>query len=189
MDITRLAIPDVLVLTPPKFADHRGFLSETFRTNGMAAFGVDFPWLQENHSHSTKTGTVRALHFQAGPAQAKLVRVLRGAIFDVAVDIRRGSPTYGKHVSAVLSADNWTQIYVPAGFAHGFCTLEPETAITYKTSAYWDPALEGGLRWNDPDFGIDWPVKPADAILSERDSNWAPFARFESPFTWTPKAG
>jgi len=189
MEITRLAIPDVLVITPPKFEDHRGFLSETFRSDGMAACGVDFPWLQENHSYSAQAGTVRALHFQAGDApQAKLVRVLRGAIFDVAVDLRRGSPDYGKHVSAILSADNWMQIYVPAGFAHGFCTLEPETSITYKTTAFWNPALEGGLCWNDPDLAIAWPVKAEDTILSERDTKWAPFAQFETPFTWTSKA-
>ncbi|MBL8560364.1 MAG: dTDP-4-dehydrorhamnose 3,5-epimerase [Hyphomonadaceae bacterium] len=185
MDITPLAIPDVLVLNPRKFADHRGFLSETFRADAMTAFGVDFDWLQENHSFSAQTGTVRALHFQAGAPQAKLVRVLHGAIFDVAVDLRRGSPTYGSHVSAVLSAENWMQIYVPAGFAHGFCTLAPETSITYKSTAYWQPALEGGLRWDDPDLAIDWPVKPEDAILSDRDRQWAPFADFESPFAFT----
>ena len=187
MDIARLAIPDVLVMTPPKFEDHRGFLSETFRTNGMAAFGVDFPWLQENHSSSAKAGTVRALHFQTSPqGQAKLVRVVRGAIFDVAVDLRRGSPTYGKHVSAILSADNWKQIYIPAGFAHGVCTLEPETNFTYKASAYWEPQLEGGLCWDDPDLGIEWPVKAEDAILSERDTKWQRFSAFDTPFTYAP---
>ncbi len=186
MDITRLAIPDVLVLRPPKFGDHRGFLSETFRESWLKDFGVDFRWLQENHSYSARPFTVRGLHFQtSAQGQAKLVRVVRGAIFDVAVDIRRGSPTYGRHVSAVLSADNWTQMYLPAGFAHGVCTLEPETNFTYKTSAYFDPACEGGLRWDDPAFAIDWPVTAQDATLSERDTKWLDFADFKSPFTWT----
>jgi len=180
----RLAIPDVLVLRPPKFEDHRGFLSETFRESWLGDYGVSFPWLQENHSYSAKAGTVRALHFQTAP-QAKLVRVVRGAIFDVAVDLRKGSPTYGQHVSAVLSADNWLQMYIPAGFAHGVCTLEPETNFTYKASAYFDPAREDGLRWDDPAFAIDWPVKTEEATLSERDTKWRPFADFQSPFVWT----
>jgi dTDP-4-dehydrorhamnose 3,5-epimerase len=182
MDITRLAIPDVIVLRPPKFEDHRGFLSETFRESWLADHGVDFRWLQENHSYSAKAGTVRALHFQTAP-QAKLVRVARGAIFDVAVDLRKGSPTYGRHVSAVLSADNWMQMYIPAGFAHGVCALEDETHFTYKASAYFAPELEAGLRWDDPAFGIDWPVDPAKAILSDRDRKWSDFADFVSPFT------
>lgn len=181
MDITPLAIPDVLLLRPPKFEDHRGFLSETFRESWLADHGVTFPWLQENHSYSAKAGTVRALHFQTAP-QAKLIRAVRGAIFDVAVDLRKASPTYGKHVSAVLSAENWMQMFIPGGFAHGVCALEDETHFTYKTSAYFDPALEAGLCWDDPAFGIDWPVKPEEAILSERDRKWGAFATFKSPF-------
>ena len=183
MEIVRMAIPEVLMLCPPKFGDHRGFLSETFRESWLNEHGVNFRWLQENHSYSARPFTVRGLHFQAS-AQAKLVRVMRGAIFDVAVDVRRGSPTYGKHVSAVLSADNWTQMYLPPGFAHGVCTLEPETNFTYKTSAYFDPAREGGLRWDDPAFAIDWPVVADDATLSERDTKWPDFADFKSPFDW-----
>lgn len=182
MDIERLAIPDVIVLRPPRFEDHRGFLSETFRESWLADHGVDFRWLQENHSYSAKAGTVRALHFQTAP-QAKLVRIVRGAIFDVAVDLRKGSPTYGKHVSAVLSADNWKQMYIPAGFAHGVCALEDDTNFTYKTSAYFAPELEAGLRWDDPAFGIDWPVDPAKAILSDRDRKWPDFADYVSTFT------
>ncbi len=181
MDIQRLAIPDVIVLQPPKFEDHRGFLSETFRESWLADHGVDFHWLQENHSWSAKAGTVRALHFQTAP-QAKLVRATKGAIFDVAVDLRKGSPTYGKHVSAVLSAENWKQIYIPGGFAHGVCTLEDDTHFTYKASAYFAPELEAGLRWDDAAFGIDWPVAPAKAILSDRDRTWPDFADFRSPF-------
>jgi dTDP-4-dehydrorhamnose 3,5-epimerase len=182
MQIERLSIADVLVLRPPKFEDHRGFLSETFRESWLAGHGVDFRWVQENHSYSAKAGTVRALHFQT-KSQAKLVRVARGAIFDVAVDLRKGSPTYGRHVSAVLSAENWTQMYIPGGFAHGVCTLEDETHFTYKTSAYFEPSLEAGLRWDDPAFAIDWPVDRSKAILSERDRLWPDFSAFVSPFT------
>lgn len=185
MKITRMAIPEVLLLQPNKFADDRGFLSETFRADALAELGVNFTWRQENHSYSRRAGTVRAFHFQASPGgQDKLVRVVRGAILDIALDLRAGSPTYGKHVAAELSADNWSQLYVPAGFGHGICTLTDDTEITYKTTAYFAPSLEGGVLWNDPALGIDWPVSIADAILSERDRGWPTLAEFNSPFRW-----
>ena len=141
-------------------------------------------FVQDNHSVSAAVGTVRGLHFQAPPhAQAKLVRCGRGAIFDVAVDIRRGSPTYGHWVGYTLSAENGAQLYIPAGFAHGFATLEPNSEIIYKCSDYYAPETEGALRWDDPEIGIDWPVT-GNAILSEKDTAAPLLADLDSPFTW-----
>jgi dTDP-4-dehydrorhamnose 3,5-epimerase len=137
----------------------------------LAGLGADISFVQDNHSLSLQPGVVRGLHFQAPPhAQGKLVRVPRGAIFDVAVDIRAGSPTYGRHVAAVLSAANWCQLWIPIGFAHGFCTLEPGTEVLYKVTDYYAPDYDRGVRWNDPRLGIDWPVTAADAILSAKDA-------------------
>lgn len=183
MRIESAAIPDVLILLPEKHADPRGFFSETFKASALAAAGVTHAWGQDNHSLSTVRGVVRGLHFQRPPeAQAKLLRVVRGAVFDVAVDIRKGSPTYGRHVAMELSAENWAQVYVPAGFAHGFCTLTENTEVLYKTSAEYSPAHERGVRWDDPDLGIAWPVTPAQAVLSARDTQWPAFRDFVSPF-------
>ena len=150
----------------------------------MAEAGVDIDFVQDNHSVSTEVGTLRGLHFQAPPhAQAKLVRCGRGAIFDVAVDIRRGSPTYGKWVGDVLSEGNGKQLFIPKGFAHGFVTLEPHSEIVYKCSDYYAPETEGALRWDDPDIGIEWPLT-GEPVLSEKDAV-APFlAGFESPFAF-----
>ena len=171
MEVRALAIPEVKLITPRIFRDARGFFSETFSARALAAAGIDVPFVQDNHSHSADKGVVRGLHFQTPPhAQAKLIRVARGTILDVAVDIRVGSPTYGRHVSAVLSAENWTQIWIPEGFAHGFCTLEAGTEVIYKVSAYYAPESDHGLRWNDAALGIDWPVDAAQAILSEKDA-------------------
>lgn len=183
MRIEPAAIADVLILRPEKHTDARGFFSETFKASALAAAGVTHAWGQDNHSLSAARGVVRGLHFQRPPeAQAKLLRVVRGAVFDVAVDIRKASPTYGRHVAMELSAENWAQIYVPAGFAHGFCTLTENTEVLYKTSAEYSPTHEGGVPWNDPDLGITWPIDTAQAVLSPRDTQWAPFKNFVSPF-------
>lgn len=185
MQATALAIPDVLVLSPKKHGDERGFFSEVFKESLFTANGVDACFVQDNHSFSSQRGVVRALHFQAPPkAQGKLVRVVRGAILDVAVDIRIGSPTYGQHVSAEISAGAWNQIWVPAGFAHGFCTLTDECEVLYKTTSEYAPDLEGGITWNDPALGIDWPVAPSEATLSARDTRWPSFDKLQSPFVW-----
>lgn len=165
-----LAIPDVKILRPKKHGDDRGFFSETYTQRSLAEVGIDIVFVQDNHAFSAARGTVRGLHFQTEPyAQDKLVRVSRGAIFDVAVDLRTGSPTYGKHVSAVISAKEWNQILVPIGFAHGLVTLEPDTEVLYKVSNFYSPQHDLGLLWNDPALGIPWPVDEAAAILSAKD--------------------
>ncbi|MEX6509166.1 dTDP-4-dehydrorhamnose 3,5-epimerase [Jiella sp. M17.18] len=170
LGVEHLAIPDVLVLTCPRHGDDRGFFSETYNRNRFAEAGIAMEFVQDNHSLSAEPGTVRGLHFQTPPfAQDKLVRVVRGAILDVAVDLRTGSPTYGQHVSAVISAKAWNQILVPIGFAHGFVTLEPDTEVVYKVSNVYSPEHDKGLLWNDPALGIDWGVSEAAAILSAKD--------------------
>jgi dTDP-4-dehydrorhamnose 3,5-epimerase len=170
MTITELAIPDVKILEPKKHGDHRGFFSEVFNTRLLKDAGLCCDFVQDNHSLSAEKGVVRGLHYQLAPmAQDKLVRVIRGGILDVAVDIRRGSPTFGQHVSAIITAENWKQILVPIGFAHGFVTLEPNTEVVYKVTNYYSPQHDRGLRWNDPDLGIDWGIKATSAILSHKD--------------------
>ena len=170
MSVEALAIPEVLLLTPPRFADNRGFFSETFSAKREAAAGIAGPFVQDNHSLSVPRGTVRGLHLQLAPyAQGKLVRCVRGAIWDVAVDVRHGSPSFGRHVAAVLSAENWCQLWVPAGFLHGFCTLEPETEVIYKVTADYDRASERGVVWDDPDLALPWPVAAGKAVLSDKD--------------------
>jgi dTDP-4-dehydrorhamnose 3,5-epimerase len=177
MEIERLSIPDVLLLTPRRFGDDRGFFSETFNAAAWRQAGLEADFVQDNHAYSAEKGVVRGLHFQLHPsAQGKLVRVPRGAILDVAVDIRRGSPTFGKHVSAVISAENWRQIWVPVGFAHGYVTLTPDAEVIYKVTSGYAPALDRGIRWNDPALGIDWGVTEQDAILSEKDRKQPLFA-------------
>ena len=171
MDVQALEIPDVKLLTPRKFGDERGFFSEVYNVKTLAdAAGITETFVQDNHAYSAERGVLRGLHFQLPPmAQDKLIRVTRGAIFDVAVDIRRNSPTFGKHVSAVISASNWTQIWVPKGFAHGYCTLEPDTEVLYKTTALYAPEFDRGLAWNDPALAIAWPIDVASVILSAKD--------------------
>jgi dTDP-4-dehydrorhamnose 3,5-epimerase len=170
MQVIETEIPDVKVLVPKKFGDHRGFFSEVYSRKALAAVGITAEFVQDNHSLSAERGVVRGLHYQVPPtAQDKLVRVVRGAILDVAVDVRRGSPTFGRHVSAVLSAENWRQMFVPVGFAHGFVTLEPNTEVVYKVTTYYAPQDERGIRWNDPALGIAWGVDEASAVLSPRD--------------------
>jgi dTDP-4-dehydrorhamnose 3,5-epimerase len=190
MQVEAQAIPEVKRLVPKIHRDERGFFSETFSRRVFEAAGMRDAFVQDNHSLSLGKGVVRGLHFQAPPhAQGKLVRVARGAIFDVAVDIRRGSPTYGRHVGTVLSAANWAQLWVPVGFAHGFCTLEPETEVLYKTTDYYAPECESGLVWNDPALGIAWPVSAAEAILSERDRCLPLLKDLPAVFTFPPAAG
>jgi dTDP-4-dehydrorhamnose 3,5-epimerase len=170
MEIRATAIPDVRLITPRRHHDPRGFLSEVYSWRSLAAAGIDIVFVQDNHTMSAATGTVRGLHYQLPPmAQAKLVRVTRGAIYDVAVDLRRRSPTFGRHVGSIISAGAWNQILVPVGFAHGFCTMAPDTEVLYRVSNYYSPANERGLLWNDEALGIDWPVPAGSAILSDRD--------------------
>lgn len=170
MKVERLAIPDVILLTPQRFRDPRGFFSETWKQGQYADIGIPGPFIQDNHAVSTDRYVVRGLHLQVGPnAQGKLVRVVRGAIWDVAVDVRHGSPTYGHHVGAVLSAENWSQLWVPVGFLHGYCTLEADTEVIYKVTGPYDKAAERGVIWNDPDLAVQWPIPPDQAILSDKD--------------------
>jgi dTDP-4-dehydrorhamnose 3,5-epimerase len=170
LDIKPLAIPDVLMIRTAKFNDARGSFSETYNKKAFAQAGIALEFVQDNHSHSAETGTVRGLHYQGHPfVQDKLVRVVSGRILDVAVDIRRASPTFGESVSAEISADDGQQILVPAGFAHGFCTLEPDTQVFYKVTNFYSPPHDFGIRWNDPDLNIDWPVSEADVRLSDKD--------------------
>lgn len=178
-----LAIPDVKLITPARFGDQRGFFSEVFNALELAAHGIDSAFVQDNHSMSGQVGVIRGLHFQAPPAaQGKLVRVTRGSVLDVALDIRKNSPTYGKHVSAVLSADNWQQLWVPPGFAHGFCVREEGTEFLYKVTAPYAPETEGGVRFDDPDLAIDWGVEGTEAVLSDKDSKLPLWSQFQSPF-------
>jgi len=170
MQLIETPIPDVKVLLPRKHGDHRGFFSEIYSRKAFAAAGITADFVQDNHSLSAEAGVVRGLHFQLPPmAQDKLLRVVRGAILDVAVDIRQSSPTFGKSVAEVISAENWKQIFIPAGFAHGFRTLEPNTEVIYKVTAFYSPEHDRGIRWNDPALGIDWGISEAQAILSDRD--------------------
>lgn len=170
LDVTSTEIEAVKLLRPRIHRDHRGFFSETYNQANLAAVGLGLEFVQDNHSLSVESGVIRGLHFQIPPfAQDKLVRVVRGSILDVAVDLRSNSPTYGKHVAHVISAAEWNQILVPIGFAHGFCTLERNTEVIYKVTNYYSPEHDRGLLWNDPDLGIAWPIRGAQAILSDKD--------------------
>jgi dTDP-4-dehydrorhamnose 3,5-epimerase len=159
-----------VLLTPAKFGDSRGFFSEVYKQRAVVDLIGKVHFVQDNHSLSVQQGTIRGIHFQIPPyAQGKLVRVVRGAIFDVAVDIRRSSPTYGRYISAILSAENWSQLWIPIGFAHGFCTIEPNTEVIYKVTDYYNKSDERGIAWNDPDIAIEWPLNRGAAILSDQD--------------------
>ncbi|MFN7054347.1 dTDP-4-dehydrorhamnose 3,5-epimerase [Hyphomonas sp.] len=183
LKVEALAIPDVKLVTPARFTDDRGFFSETWNAERFSAAGIDAAFNQDNHSLSVHAGTVRGLHYQAPPfAQAKLVRVLRGAIIDVAVDVRKGSPTYGQWVKAELTAENGVQIFVPRGFLHGFATLAPDTEVAYKVDAYYSKECDGAVVWNDPDLAIDWGIDPASAKLSPKDAGAQSFRDFQTPF-------
>ena len=180
-----LAIPGPVLVRPRRFGDDRGYFMETYSRELFAAAGIAPDFVQDNQSLSAQAGTVRGLHYQRAPAaQAKLVRVLKGAIFDVAVDLRRGSPHYGRWCGVRLSADGAEQLFVPRGFAHGFCTLEPGTEVAYKVDAPYAPQSEGGLFWADPALAIDWPVVAGATTISEKDAKLPGFAGFASPFVY-----
>ena len=182
-EVVRLAIDAVLLIRPRRISDARGYFAETWNRRGFAEAGIDVAFVQDNYSYSRAIGTVRGLHYQRQPkAQAKLVRVARGAIFDVAVDLRKGWPSFGKHVSVNLSAEDGSQLFLPVGFAHGFCTLEPDTEVAYKISEFYSPEHDTGILWNDPDLGIEWPVGGAIPVVSDRDRKLPRLAEIEAPF-------
>jgi dTDP-4-dehydrorhamnose 3,5-epimerase len=181
--VTSLSLQQVLLVRGRKFSDCRGYLSETYRREDFVGLGITAEFVQDNLSHSLRRGTVRALHFQKPPrSQAKLIRVLRGAIFDVAVDIRRGSPTFGHWCGATLEPDKDEQLFVPRGFAHGFCSLEEDTQVAYKVDDYYAAGSEGGIIWNDPLIAIEWPIKPDEVVLSRKDAALPPFVECDIPF-------
>lgn len=170
LSVEPTAIPDVKIITPKKFGDHRGFFSETWNRAAFAEAGLHLDFVQDNQSLSATVGTLRGLHFQSAPfAQDKLVRVTKGSILDVAVDLRASSPTFGRHVKEVLSAKNWKQLLVPIGFAHGFVTLEPDTEVLYKVTAPYGPANDHGVAFDDPALGIDWRLPHDQLVLSDKD--------------------
>ena len=182
MQVEDTALPGVKILTPRRFGDARGFFCETWNAQAMAALGLDLDFVQDNQSLSGTPGTVRGLHFQAPPhAQDKLVRCGRGAFFDVAVDIRRGSPTYGHWIGVDLSAQNGKQLLIPKGFLHGFATRAPDTEILYKCTDFYAPDCDGAVRWDT--CGIDWGLG-GDPVLSEKDAAAPALADFDSPFIW-----
>jgi dTDP-4-dehydrorhamnose 3,5-epimerase len=175
----------VKLLLPRKFADSRGVFVETYSERDFAAVGITERFVQDNWVSSPRLHTVRGLHFQVPPqAQAKLVSCSRGAIFDVAVDLRRGSPSYGHWIAARLDQDSRAQLYVAAGFAHGYCTIEPDSEVVYKVSAFYAPESERGIRWNDPAMKIEWPTDQARALLSPKDRQLPPLADYDSPFVY-----
>ena len=183
MNVANVWLSEVKVMSLKKNEDCRGFLSEVYTRRAFAEEGTQIDFVQDNHSYSAKKGTVRGLHFQTPPVvQHKLVRVMRGSVFDVVVDLRRSSFSYGRHVSVVLSAAAWNQVFVPIGFAHGFMTLEDDTEVIYKVSDYYSPDYDKGLLWNDPALGIQWPLPAKEALLSERDRAQPRLAELESLF-------
>ena len=187
MQVETTALPGLMILIPARHGDARGFFSETWNRARLAEHGLTPEFVQDNHSFSEKAGTLRGLHFQTPPhAQGKLVRCGRGGLYDVAVDIRKGSPTYGQWAGVELSFENGRQLWVPEGFAHGFVTLEPDTEICYKCTGYYAPAADGAVAWDS--CGIDWPLA-GDPILSAKDAAAPPLAEFDSPFEWAGAVG
>ena len=187
MQVLDTDIAGIKLLKPVRHVDSRGFFSEVFREDVLREHGIDVHFLQDNHSLSVNKGVVRGLHFQIPPsAQAKLLRVTTGSIFDVAVDIRWGSTSFGRHFAGVLSADEWNQILIPEGFAHGYCTLEPDTEVTYKVSAYYSPEHDRGLLWNDPVLGIAWPVSANEALVSDKDRTHPALLHLPRYFLYEP---
>ena len=180
---TKTGSEGLVVVEPKVFGDNRGYFMETYNYNDFKAAGLDMVFVQDNQSKSKK-GVLRGLHFQKKNPQGKLVRVVSGEVYDVAVDLRRGSDTYGKWYGVLLSAENKKQFYVPEGFAHGFVVMSETAEFVYKCTRFYDPSDEGGLMWNDPEIGIDWPVpENAELLLSEKDQHHQPLKDFESPFT------
>ena len=185
MNVIDTPLPGVKILIAPKFEDERGFFSEVWSEKTFASGGFDLNFVQDNHSHSKNTGTVRGLHYQSPPfEQAKLVRVSRGSVFDVAVDFRAGSPTYGQWFGTELSVGNWKQLFIPAGFLHGFVTREPDTEVQYKCSAPYAPEHDGGIRFDDETLAIDWGIIPGSESLSKKDASAPSFASVQSPFVY-----
>ena len=185
LEVLPLPIAEVKLIVPRRHGDSRGFFAEVFSKRDLAAAGINFDGVQDNQSFSRDKGTVRGLHFQLRPfAQAKLIRVVHGSILDVAMDIRAGSPTYAKHVSIVLRADSAEQLYVPPGFAHGFCTLEPATEVLYKVDDYYSATHDRGIIWNDPDLAIAWPVSPTEVRLSDKDQKLPRLKDIEPAFCY-----
>ncbi|HEY0214480.1 MAG TPA: dTDP-4-dehydrorhamnose 3,5-epimerase [Paenirhodobacter sp.] len=182
--IERTALPGVVIITPPRFGDHRGFFAESWNRKKLEAEGLFLPeFVQDNHSLSREVGTVRGLHFQSPPhAQGKLVRCGRGKIFDVAVDVRQGSPTYGQSVGEELSFENGRQLWIPAGFLHGFMTLEPDSEIAYKCTDHYAPECDGAVKWDS--CGIAWPITDITPVISDKDAKAQAFSDFDSPFTY-----
>jgi dTDP-4-dehydrorhamnose 3,5-epimerase len=187
LTVEPLPIPAVRLVRPQRFDDARGYFLESYNARAFKAAGIGCDFVQDNQSLSTRRGTVRGLHFQVPPVpQAKLVRVLRGSIFDVAVDLRRGGPTYGQWCATILTARGCEQLFVPEGFAHGFCTLEPDTEVAYKVSGLYAPECDAGLAWDDPLLAIAWPIDAREVTVSERDAGHPGIAAFASPFQFTP---
>ena len=186
MQVKALEIPDVKLIVPGRNSDSRGFFSETYNKIALAEHGIALEFVQDNHAFSVDQWTVRGLHCQTPPfEQNKLLRCTHGSIFDVGVDARRGSPTYGQHVSAIVSAREWNQILIPIGFVHGYCTLEPCTEVIYKVDNYYSAAHEVGVLWNDPELAIDWPVAKNTVAVSERDRQWPKLDDFPNPFRYS----
>ena len=183
--IAETALPGVLILTPRRFGDARGWFEETWSARVLAEAGFTRPFVQDNHAVSARRGVLRGLHFQAPPrSQDKLLRCARGAVLDVAVDIRRGSPTYGRAEAVELSEENGRQLLVPRGFAHGYLTLTDRADVLYKVTDGYAPETEGGLLWSDPALGIEWPVGAEEAVVNARDAAWPTLAGLDSPFTY-----
>jgi dTDP-4-dehydrorhamnose 3,5-epimerase len=183
MHIERFPIDGIFAFAPLKRADARGYFSETYRKDALAAVGIPTEFVQDNHVYSAAAGVLRGLHFQTPPhAQGKLVRCIRGSVLDVCVDIRKGSPTYGQHVAVELSADNWKQLWAPPGFAHGYVTLETNCEVIYKVTDYWAPECERAIAWNDPVLGIDWRLPLADLTLAEKDQKNPALSQLEPVF-------
>jgi dTDP-4-dehydrorhamnose 3,5-epimerase len=187
MNIIETDLRGVKIVVPRRFHDARGDLAEVWSAARFAEASIGSSFVQDNHIRNLRRGTVRGLHYQVPPAaQGKLVRVTRGALFDVVVDVRRGSPSFGRHAHSVLSAENGHQIWIPPGFAHGCCTLEDDTEVHYRMTEYYRPTLERGIAWNDPEIRIAWPVAPQAAILSERDRALPRFGEQRDLFEYVP---
>jgi dTDP-4-dehydrorhamnose 3,5-epimerase len=183
MDVTALAIAEVKLLRPHRRSDDRGYFVELWNRRTLAGHGIAVDFVQDNCSFSRAAGTIRGMHYQAPPAaQAKLVRVVRGSVLDVAIDLRRGAPSFGRYVAAELTADGGEQLFIPVGFAHGYCTLEPDSEVAYKVSDFYSRECERGILWSDPDIAVDWPLQGRDPILSDKDATLPRLVDAESPF-------